>query len=186
VKRRDLLLILVELCGNRPEFGRTSLQKVAYFVGITLGVPLGHRAHYYGPYSEFVEREIDALVLSGLIEEKVEVLGFIGQRGHEGKRYEYSVTPEGERRIKELQRTYPKEYGKVEQFVGSLTSAANGLDQRILSPAAKTLFIAKREGRALDISEIGELAKQLGWHLNKEQVDRVVNVLAGIDLIRVE
>ncbi|MGH9194257.1 MAG: hypothetical protein ACRD1T_00775 [Acidimicrobiia bacterium] len=184
MKQRDLLLAIISICGKRPEFGRTSLQKVAYFASEGLHVDLGHRAHLYGPFSDTVESDIEMLIVSGLVDERAHTLGFIGPGGYEGRRFEYSLTPDGEERIESVRAAHSTEFKQLEAFVDALTDAAGGLDQRILSPAAKTYFIAKREKRALSLREIGELALQLGWRLTPAQVKRVSNMLQSLGLLK--
>jgi uncharacterized protein YwgA len=185
MKRRDLILELVALCQDREEFGRTSLQKTAFFVSERFGTELGHRAHFYGPFSDQVEADIEALVVAGLINEKTSGLGFVSHGGREARRYEYSLTSDGAERIATLQKTYPEEVAKLRGFVARLAEAAGGLDQRILSPAAKTYFIAKRERRPMSTGEIREIGKSLGWDLRAPQIKQVASVLSSIGLAKV-
>jgi uncharacterized protein YwgA len=185
LKRRDLILAIVALCGEREEFGRTSLQKTAFFIGEQFGTELGHRAHFYGPFSEQVELDVEDLVFVGLINEKVSALGFASRGGEEAKRYEYDLTEDGIERMAALGDAYPEELAALRAFVDRLTEAAGGLDKRILSAAAKTYFIAKREKRPLSTAEIRQLGKSLGWDLRTPQVKQVAGVLATLGLVRV-
>ena len=95
---RDLVLAVIGLCSSRAEFGRTSLQKVAYLVSLVFGVDLGHSAYYYGPYSSTVDADAEALVMGGLVSETVEPLGFNG-RGFPVNKFHYSVTSAGHDRL---------------------------------------------------------------------------------------
>jgi len=183
MKRRDLLLSIIAVCGERPDFGRTSLQKVAYFVGLTSGADLQHRAYYFGPFSEVVEREVQTLVISDLIQERIQPLGFVGAEGFEGRRYEYHLAAAGRERFDQLRVAYPEEVRALETFIGKLIQAAGGLDQKVLSTAAKTFFIAQREGRPLDAEEIKQLARQLGWTVSHAQVERVLRVLHDLEFM---
>lgn len=185
MKRRDLILFIISCCQQQREFGRTSLQKVAFFVEEHFGEDdeLGYRPHYFGPFSDVVVEEVNALTLAGLVEERVQRLGFVGASGFEGVKYEYSLTDVGSDRVAQLRDAYPAEAKDVEDFIGRLLQAAGGLDQAILAPAAKTYFIAKREDRVLEPEEIKTLAKQLGWVLSDHQIGRVVGILKELDLI---
>lgn len=185
MKRRDVLLTIISAGATRPEFGRTSLQKIAYFVGAHRDVEFRHQAHFYGPFSEVVEADVEALVSAGIIEERVQNLPFVGSRGQQGKRFEYRLTDEGENRIEELRAVHTSEFADVERFVRKLEEAAGGLDQGILSPAAKTFFIASRENRALKPQEIHDLALDLGWDLEPAQIKKVARVLQQLDLVEV-
>ena len=185
MKRRDVLLSIIAAGISRPEFGRTSLQKVAYFVGVHRNAEFQHQAHFYGPFSEVVEADVEALVAAGLIEERVQNLPFVGARGQQGKRFEYRLTDEGEKRLQELKAVHPSESEDIEAFVRRLEQAAGGLDQGILSPAAKTYFIASRESRPLTLPAIEELARGLGWDLQPPQVKKVAKVLQQLNLVQV-
>ncbi len=186
MKRRDVLLSIIAEGASRPEFGRTSLQKVAYFVGVHRDFGFRHQAHFYGPFSEVVEADVEALVATGLIEERVQNLPFVSHHGQPGKRFEYRLTEAGAGRVADLEAVHPDEVFDVQAFVKQLEEAAGGLDQGILSPAAKTYFIANRENRDLTSSEIRELARELGWDLRPGQIKRVARVLEQLDLVEVE
>src|SRR5437762_705476 len=108
-KVRDVVLIIIDRCANQSEFGRTSLQKVSYLSSVRFGLDTGHSAHYYGPFSHEIEREIEALTLSGLVEEKSMGLGFANRAGFEARKYEYDVTPTGKARVAELEATYTRQ-----------------------------------------------------------------------------
>lgn len=177
MKRRDLLLVIISRCQTKQEFGRTALQKVSYFVGLALGQDLGHGAHYYGPYSPAVEQDVEALVLSGLIDESVSQLGFFNEKGFPGRRYAYEVTDEGTSRIGDLKLAHLDEYDKITQVIDELASFLGGLDQATLSAAAKVVYLTRREGGDLKQEEIATLATELGWKLPGPTVDRVASVL---------
>lgn len=185
MKRRDILLTIIALCSTRPEFGRTGLQKVAYFIGVLREAGFRHQAHYYGPFSDVVEGDVEALALTGLIEERVQNLPFVGTGGYQARRYEYLLTEEGAKRVEELRSAHPLEFATIERFVQQLVEVAGGLDQNLLSAAAKTFFIANREKRDLSINEIRALAKDLGWNVGSKQIQRVARVLQQLNLVEV-
>jgi uncharacterized protein YwgA len=184
MKQRDLVLSIIDLCCDRPEFGRTSLQKVAYFVSQGLHQQLGHKAHFYGPFSEDVEDDVEGLLLAGLIDEKATSLGFQSYGGDAAKKYEYSMTDAGNERVEALRGAYPEEFQSLATFIERLEQAAGGLDQSVLSPAAKTYFIASREHRPVKTSEIRTFGAQLGWNLQRKQVLQVVAVLKTLGLVK--
>jgi hypothetical protein len=68
--------------------------------------------------------------------------------------------------------------------VQQLEEAAGGLDQNVLSAAAKTFFIASREQRDLTVAEIRALARELGWDLRSKQIQRVSQVLQRLNLVQ--
>lgn len=183
MKQRDLALMIIALCSVSPKFGRTSLQKVGYFTSQKLRQDLGHQAYFYGPFSQELERDVEDLVLAGLVEEIEHSLGNrTGAR--DGKQYEYKLTSQGKARVTELRKAYPEEVQALTTFVDRLRSAAGGFDQRVLSAAAKTHFIAVRERRPVKSSEIQELGLQFGWQLQRNQVNRVIRVLEELGLVK--
>jgi uncharacterized protein YwgA len=183
MKQRDLLLLIIVECAESPEFGRTSLQKVAYFVGEGLHKEFNHRPHFYGPFSDYVEDEVLALVASGLVEETTESLAFVSGSGFAARRYRYSVAEGGLARIKELKAAYPEETVEITTFLTKLSQAAGGFDQGVLSSAAKTYYLAKREGVPLSFPQIQSLGKELGWELTRAQVSRVVGTLKALGFV---
>lgn len=185
MKRRDLILAIIAICSGREEFGRTSLQKTAFFVGERFQTGLGHHAHFYGPFSDQVEADVEDLVFASLVDEKVSLLGFAGSSGNQAKRYEYELTADGKERVGALAEAYPTELAELRDFIERLIEAAGGLDQRILSPAAKTYFIAKREKRPVSSAEIKEFGKKLGWNLRNPQIKQVASVLSTLGFAKV-
>jgi len=186
VNERDVILALVGYgSAQQREFGRTSLQKVAYFASLKTGIPLGHRAFYYGPYSEMVEDETESLVLSGLVTESRTELGFIGKKGFPGIRYAYELTDDGKQRLEAFQSAYPGLDESLKTTVASLADTIGSLDQRLLSLAAKTYFITAEQDSPLTPEQIHTLAKQKNWDISQEQIERVAQFLKKLDLIDV-
>jgi uncharacterized protein YwgA len=183
LKLRDELLLIIHRCQSRPEFGRTSLQKVAYFASIRENKNIGHRAHFYGPYSPAVETEVEALTLSGFIEEKSYALGFASKSGFAARKYEYRVTDSGLSRLEAVTNAHPHDVRELNQFLDKLVEAANGLDQKVLSAAAKTLYIARATGKASSLGEISDLARGHGWDLSPSDIAQVVDVLRKLGLV---
>ncbi len=173
---RDLVLVVVALCGDRSGFGRTSLQKLTYFAGIALDVDLGHRAYYYGPFSEEVEHEVEVLVLSGLMEETAHNLGFVNQAGFAGRQFSYNLTQDGRRRVEALQSHHPETFRKVNELVAFLEDELSGLEQTTMSTAAKVTYLLRQEGEDLSIDQVGALAAAQGWTIAPHAVDRVKRV----------
>jgi uncharacterized protein YwgA len=184
MQSRDLVLAVIGLCSSRPEFGRTSLQKVTYFGSQVLEVDLGHSAYYYGPYSPSVEADAEALVLGGLVSETVEQLGFFSH-GYAANQFHYSVTDVGQDRLVRLKAAYPEQMTKLEEFVNSVISVAGSLEQATLSAAAKTLYIAREQGKPVSLEEVKLLASDFGWKLSKTKINQVVQILSQLRLVRV-
>lgn len=183
---RDVVLSLIGYgTEQQKEFGRTSLQKVAYFAGIKTGIDLGHRAFYYGPYSSKVEEETEALVLSGLVTQSVTDLGFVNKKGFPGVKYSYSLTEGGKARLTALEQRDPELSEAFKQIVVKLNDTVGSLDQGMLSLAAKTYFITAEQDTGLSVEQIQDLAKQKGWTLSRAQVEKVAQFLHDLGLVNV-
>lgn len=184
IKQRDIVLYVLDRCGERPEFGRTSLQKVVYFVGRKLDRDLGHHAHYYGPYASLIEHDTAALVLSKLVEERVQELGFWNSGGFPARRYEYHVTPLGRERVQEVKSRHPQEVSAIAEVVDGLLEEAGRLDQKVLSAAAKVDYIAMEEGRPVSVQDVRYAARDLGWSVTEEQVGEVFRLLSKLHFVQ--
>jgi uncharacterized protein YwgA len=185
MRPRDLVLTVIGKCSSRPEFGRTSLQKVTYFVSLYLNVDFGYGAYYYGPYSASVEADAEALAMSGLISETVEPLGFSNRGGYPANRFRYAITSEGSDRLVKVGAAYPDLLADIQSFIDRIISVAGSLDQATLAAAAKTLYIAREQNKALDIDKIKDLGSDFGWDLTKPMIMRVANILKDLNFVRV-
>ena len=154
MKQRDLVLSIIDLCCDRPEFGRTSLQKVAYFVSQGLHQQLGHKAHFYGPFSEDVEDDVEGLLLAGLIDEKATSLGFQSYGGDAAKKYECSMTDAGNERVEALRGAYPKSF-KVSRLSSSVWNRPQADSIKVCChPPQRRTSSRLREHRPVKTSEI--------------------------------
>lgn len=181
---RDIVLAVIGQCSPHKEFGRTSLQKVTYLAALVLQLDLGHQAYYYGPYSESVESDAEALVLGGFVTETVELSGF-NQRGYPIKKYKYAMTEAGEQRVERVSQVHPEQFQALENFVKRIDSVVGSLEQRTLSAVAKTLYIAKDQNKPVSTEEVKTLARELGWNLTVSKIEQVTRILSDLDLVRV-
>lgn len=181
---RDLVLAVISECGGREEFGRTSLQKVTYLASLVLNVDLGYHAYYYGPYSTTVEADAEALVLGGLVEETITPLGF-NNRGFAVNRYHYTTTDAGRERVDRVAAAYRDQMATLRRFIGSVVDVVGSLDQQTLSAAAKTLYLTREQGKAVNIEQIKALAKDVGWQLSMAKINQVAKMLEQLDLVEV-
>jgi uncharacterized protein YwgA len=179
----ELVLVLIDKCANDDRFGRTSLQKVAYLAGAALGWPnLGHRAYHYGPYSRLLDNETNRLVRLGLVNEDSEDLGFVGVEGFAARRFRYSLTADGRSARAKLDKLARDDVCALVNTVDRIRQVA-GLDQRVLSLAAKTHFIARQQDTKLTYDQIREFALDVGWRLSSVQIEDVAKKLQELRLI---
>ena len=78
----DLLLprlaVIRRIAELAPKSGKTSIQKIMYFIQMWLGVSLGYRfrIHYYGPYSEKLDSNLSLANAMGIVGVKPASNGF--------------------------------------------------------------------------------------------------------------
>ena len=177
----DGILATIQGATDKRISGRTLLQKKLYFLSVLAEEDFRYRAHYYGPYSQFVADNIGALCEAGFLQERVETLPeSIGGFG-EVKRYSYSSTVDTQELVKDRSE-------QIEPYVDAvdkINSDQIAEDANLLSVAAKVHFIVSGQGRATR-QEIMDLAKRLGWKISEQQIRQVVGYLEALELVAVE
>lgn len=185
MQQRDVILTIVSAADGRRDLGRTSLQKAAFFASIALGRDFGHSAYYYGPYSGTVEADTEALVASGLVDEASHTLG-LNRRGYPITQYQYSMTESGRERLEQLRDRYGDEVALIESLMTDLLRVVGSLDQTTLAAAAKTLYIAREQGKAVSAEDVADLAKDYGWELAPQRVVDVAGILKDLHFVKVD
>ena len=180
MKPTDFVLCLVDACGGRLQ-GRTLLQKRAFFVTELVGDDYGLNfdAHFYGPYSATVEGTVTQLKNLGFLQESSTGFGTV-KEGFEMRRYDYSLTPDGEQLLKELRKT--PEYAAIKAATDRVLQAGdrNYLE---LSIAAKAYFLLKRkEGGIMTIAEIVKEAQKYNWNVSPDSIQKAVGFLSSVGL----
>ena len=64
------LAVIRRIADLAPDPGKTSIQKIAYFIQSGLNIPLGYRfkMHYFGPYSEELDGKLSLADAMGIVE----------------------------------------------------------------------------------------------------------------------
>jgi uncharacterized protein YwgA len=180
---REAALLVLNFLGGTLQ-GRTAMQKMAYFVSVALETDLGHRAHYYGPYSRPVDYALAQTALSDEVTETMERFpSYVS--GPDIRKYTYGLTAEGVKEVTEIQRRDDQAAGIVKGTVKAVQEAVPDLDQQTLSMAAKIHFIVTHQDEPARLEDIPNLAKQLGWRISDAQVERSVQLLQRLDLLTV-
>lgn len=70
--------VLHQLVSRSGDVGKIKLQKLAYFLQESYGIPLGctFRMHHYGPYSRQLDNDLLKLRLMGFIDMQADVSGY--------------------------------------------------------------------------------------------------------------
>jgi uncharacterized protein YwgA len=158
------------------------MQKLAYFTSLGLNIGLGHRAHFFGPYSSKVEDAVSNAVIAGEIHETVERMPH-WSGGPDVLKYTYELTENGRTRVERLVKQHRQEWNSVRESVDAIQTVLPNLDQKTLSSAAKTYLIISESEEGVDEAEIPALAKRLGWDLNGDQVRDTVMLLERLNLL---
>ncbi len=165
--------------------GKTTLQKKIYFLGVLTGAidDLGYRAHFYGPYSDDVALAIQELKTIGYVEQEVHSTGMADASGFERCRYDFRLTPVGERVARAKAAASGPLWGKLEEVAKRL-EAAGSVDYMKLSIAAKTYFLLRQPGVRPSKDELARLASKFGWHVKPEEIQEAATYLERLALVR--
>jgi hypothetical protein len=156
--------------------GRTAVQKLSYFSGEATGQDLGHRAHYYGPYSRAVEAALTNSAFSGDLEETMRSFA-------SGRAFNYKLTEQGAEVVAELREEHAEAAREIDTTVQRLGELVPGYYQYPLSLAAKVDLILGQQGGTIEASAIPVMARNLGWEVSDEEVERAVEILVGLDRV---
>ena len=183
IELRHLVLWVVAELGERAN-GKTYLQKMCFFVGQLVGLDMGYRAHYYGPYSDEISNEIAFLNANGYVFESRRHSGMADSRGWEVTRFDYQLSDRGVEGVRFLDEKYPDEGRRVREAVRRVLSAGD-LNYVGLSFAAKTYWVLKHEGKPMTFDKVGEKAKQLRWTVGTEEVQKATDFLQRLRLAEI-
>lgn len=180
MKPTDFLLCLIDVFGQSIE-GRTLLQKRAYFVAELTGEDFGLKfdAHYYGPFSPTVEGTATQLTNLGFLKESSTGFGILSD-GFEVRRYDYTLTDDGQSIVKKLRGT--PDYMKISDASRRIVNAGNP-NYLELSIAAKAYFLLKKkEGNVMSEADFIREAEKYSWNISPESVKRAIDFLKAVNL----
>ena len=177
----DLVISLVDASGGVVQ-GRTLLQKRAYFLTLLSGMDadLDFNAHFYGPYSAVVDNTVTQLKNLRFIEETATAYG-VDNTGFEMKRYDYRLTPDGQRIAAKLRET--AEYQQISGFMKQMLEAGN-LNYMELSIAAKAFFILKNKKEGMSKQEIIREAQKFDWNIQPASLEKAVTFLERLGVLQ--
>src|SRR2546425_12404850 len=101
------LILSVLGSSSDPIDGRTVIQKISYFSSLKIGLDMGYRPHFYGPYSPVLASLLENLVALGFVEEKAR-LTFHGRT-----MYSYSLIDDGFKLFEESRKREPTKFATV-------------------------------------------------------------------------
>jgi uncharacterized protein YwgA len=162
--------------------GRTLLQKRGYFVSLLTGLAseLGYQAHYYGPYSAVLDGTLTQMKNLGFVEEGTTGFGIVSG-GFEMRRYDYSLTEDGDRVLQPFLGT--KEYALVADAVRKIHDAGDP-DYMELSIAAKAYFILRKQNKGMTSAEMLKEAEKFNWNIPEQSLGRAATFLSTLGLTK--
>ena len=176
---RDIVLLINHAAGDTVD-GRTVMQKFAYFAALGVQTDLGHRPHFYGPFSSKVEDAVENAVLANELHETVERMPH-WSGGPDLLKYTYVLTNSGKERVDSLIEHNPEEWDRVRDAIHAVKRVLPSLDPKTLSSAAKTHLILSQQD--VTVTEIPAVARRLGWDLDTHQVENTVRLLEQLNLV---
>lgn len=164
--------------------GRTLFQKVSYFVAAQMGIDVGYKAHYYGPYSSVIASTISELVMMGEVQEfhQANTNPF---EGHDGDRkfYRYCITEDGNQASKIHRSWHPDLYEQAVQIARTIRNT--NVDYMQLSFAAKIHYLLWQTDQDLfAMRAIQDAAKELGWPMTETDIHAGIEVLKKLGYVR--
>ena len=165
------ILHIVKKSPNQTLQGRTLLQKAIYFLNVILNLGIEYRPHYFGPFSEDVATTTASLVARGALREIVECLPTMDDQ-FDACRYTYKLTELGDLMLEQ------EPHSPMEAVCTDILGATP--DYMELAAAAKLHHIVLRHGGGLSYDVIMSKARELGWKLDRVQVENAARLLVRL------
>lgn len=162
--------------------GRTALQKLIYFASQKEIVEDTYFPHYYGPYSEEVQRTIMSLVSRNFIREE-SASAPMTTWPFDFKRYIYTPTEDGKQVLRIIEEEYPSQYKELSEIIET-SKKVTGLSFLVLSYAAKVHYILRRKELPPNATEIQDEAQKHGWKITQGQMEKAFELLQHIGLAK--
>jgi uncharacterized protein YwgA len=167
--------------------GRTTLQKVAYFIARRTGADLGHTAHYFGPYSSNVAATTAERVAAGDLLEERKVAAERDAGPHDQRTYyTYRLTETG-RSASDIHRSWDSDL--FDRAIETTKEINRVLHEVHAGPmqlafAAKVDYIlsTRKGGGLVSYRDIRKAASELAWDLSHEDVGKGVDILVKLGL----
>lgn len=169
-----VLVSLLESNGGEIQ-GRTTIQKLAYFVHCRfpeLDIP-DYAPYYYGPFSAGLGQKLARLVSFGFVNETRLVGGYLG--------YAYALNVDGRKMSSNAKTRHGKEFANIRELVSECKQECD-LDIPVLSAAAKIHYLADKEG-SMTLDEAVRHAKGLKWIIKEENATRGEALLRKLRLV---
>jgi uncharacterized protein YwgA len=160
----DLLILILAASENCTNIkGRTTLQKLGYFIVNKLNIDNDYIHHYYGPFSPMLTMCLSRLISLKLINEEYSLTE--NDRGL----YVYSLTERGKKYCEELINNNKESFNTIKKIVENLKKIKGDIIEA-LSFAAKIHYIENKAKTNLDEYYLPQMAKKYGWNMNDKDL----------------
>jgi len=175
----DMSDTLITIFDVEPEGidGRTTIQKLTYFISTELNIDAGYKADLYGPYSSLVATQLQTLV----------GLDFVFEKRRRTVRdrimYSYHLTEDGQELAKKVKKESPETYLIIKNVVEKCKKIVH-YNFHVLSWAAKVHFILRQTDKAITYKEVMDATQLFGWKLGQKEIESGVKLLTALRLIK--
>jgi hypothetical protein len=97
----------------------------------------------------------------------------------------YTLTPRGKGEADLIAQENPGEAAIVRETITTIAGVVPGFRQKTLSAAAKIDLIVDEQGKDVPLSDLQDLARDLGWALSSDEIKEALDVLTRLDLVQV-
>ena len=162
------LAVIRRIANLAQDPGKTSIQKIVYFLQSGLEVPLGYRfkMHYYGPYSETLDGNLSLSDAMGIVEIKADSAG-----------YGYHIKP-GKYPVKGVETSMPWE--EIDETINELAE----LELPQLELFATIHFVQSIRSR-WDRSKVIMTVRRLKPKFSEERIEKAYQDIEEMGLIKV-
>ncbi|MFH1195346.1 MAG: hypothetical protein V1720_06515 [bacterium] len=175
----NFILVLLEIAGGEIQ-GKTLIQKQAYFISEFLGIYLGYKAHFYGPYSQKIEDALNYNTYLNLIDEYCTVWG-ADPYGFERKKYEYKLNAAGREIVDGIKEKERDLYNSVKEIFEKLINSGVNDDYIAISIAAKVHYILTNSNDDDFTNEkIIAIARSFGWNISEPSIISAIKILQTV------
>lgn len=181
MKANEIFLLMLKATEGTIH-GKTLAHKRGYFLDKILEVGLNYKPHYYGPYSPKLEEAIGQCRALGFVEQRTVNYGYDTEKGFEFKRYDYSLTEDGEIIVKNLMQKEPEMSAKIIELFKKIAELDEE-DYVKLSLAAKTMFVLEKQRSGTSYEEIVDEAKKYDWDISDKAVEKAADFLKAMNLV---
>lgn len=166
--------------------GTTRLQKTVYFVGALTGDlgELGYSPHFYGPYSNDVNRAVGQLRTIGALDKNVTDWG-PDRSGFEIRRCDYRLSSAGRPYGESLARREPSLWQRLQPAVETCVQFAD-ICYMDLCVAAKVFYLLGEKRRRSSIREVKRLSAGFGWNVGRDEAYCAAMYLRALGLFELD